>query len=362
MVVRGLIRSVARIQLAAGIAVVVGMSSYPVLARAASVDIGRAEGEAGTTVSFDVSLRGGGGKVVATVNQISFDAAAEVDTTADGKPDCSLNPALPKEHTGFAFQPRNCAPGANCTSIKAVVISLNPNTAKLPIPDGPLYTCRFTIPDNAAPGAVFSLTTVRAMVTGSDNSDIDVTGQSQNGMVRVAGQARPVAGGGAPVGAGGVPSAEAPAPGGVRPAAPAPAAPPAAPRAPAPAAQPAVAAPTLGAPEAAATPVPTVATSTTPVGTAGVPLPRSTSAVTPSPEVTRAPTTKPTAVKSAAPARTAAAVSGNNAGEPEAKKGACQLRAPEDGHDGAAGLLLALGLLIWQRRRHQSTARTRPRR
>ena len=361
MVVRGLIRRVTRIQLAAGIAVVVGVSSYPVLARAASVDIGRAEGEAGTTVSFDVSLRGGGGKIVATVNQISFDAAAEVDTTADGKPDCSLNPALPKEHTGFAFQPRNCAPGASCTSMKAVVISLNPSTAKLPIPDGPLYTCRFTIPDTGAPGKVFSLTTVRAVVTESDNTDIDVTGQSQNGMVRVSGEARPVAGGRAPVGAGGVPSVEAP--GGVRPAAPAPAAPPAAPRAPAPAAQPAVAAPTFGAPEAGATPVPTVVTSTTPVGTAGVPSPRSTevSAVTPSPEVTRAPTTKPTAVKSPAPAR-AAAASGGNAGEPEAKKCACQLRAPEHGHDGAAGLLLALGLLIWRRRRHQSTARTRPRR
>ena len=159
---------------------------------ASTVDIGTAQGAAGAVVPIDVSLNGTSAKaIVAVTNQIGFDAASPIAAGGDGKPDCTLNPAITKPNTAFSFQPRSCTVGTTCTSVKAAVISLDPASANTPIANGTLYTCRFAIPGTAAAGAMFNLANVKATVTDVDHADFDVTAQSAAGSVTVAGPTGP---------------------------------------------------------------------------------------------------------------------------------------------------------------------------
>lgn len=170
-----------------GLVVALGTLIMAPAAHAISVDIGSAQGVAGSTVSIDVSLAGASDteQVVAIVTTIGFDAATPIAAGNDGKPDCSLNPSIMKDNTSYSYQPRNCTVGTDCTAVKAAVISLNPATAKTPIPNGVVITCRFAIPAGAATGTMFALTNVKSTVTDPDNVDTDVTEGSQSGQVEV---------------------------------------------------------------------------------------------------------------------------------------------------------------------------------
>jgi YVTN family beta-propeller protein len=115
-----------------------------------SVDVGSATGQAGGRVSVDVSLQTGGNAVAGVQNDLAFDPNTPVAANADGRPDCTVNPAIDKESTSFAFEPPQCTPGTSCTAIRGVIFSTG-NTD--PIADGSvLYSCRFNIGRSAAPG------------------------------------------------------------------------------------------------------------------------------------------------------------------------------------------------------------------
>ncbi len=89
-----------------------------------------------------VRLVAGGSEVVATQNDLEFGTGVRVNRLNNGRPDCTVNPALGKEGSAFAFLPAHC-PENECRAVRAVVISFE-NTN--PIPDGSeLYRCNVTV-------------------------------------------------------------------------------------------------------------------------------------------------------------------------------------------------------------------------
>jgi hypothetical protein len=116
-----------------------------------SVDVGSVSGLPGEQVTFAVSLSTAGATVAGVQADIAFDSInTPVAATANGSPDCVVNPSIGKEATAFAFQPFGCI-GAACTAFRALVLSFN-NVD--PIPDGSvLYTCNVDIAAGAASGS-----------------------------------------------------------------------------------------------------------------------------------------------------------------------------------------------------------------
>jgi virginiamycin B lyase len=99
--------------------------------------------------AFDVYLLTGG-VVSAAGMDIGFDPLnAPIVALADGRPDCTVNPAIQKDESIFVFRPSGCS-GSACNQVRAGIISFfNAN----PIPDGSvLFTCRVRASANAAPG------------------------------------------------------------------------------------------------------------------------------------------------------------------------------------------------------------------
>ena len=89
--------------------------------------------------------------VAGTQNDIGFDvAAARVVADASGRPDCTVNPAIDKDATGFNFLPNGCDPAIDCQAVRAVVISIENVDA---IPSGSLlYECNVAVEPDAPPG------------------------------------------------------------------------------------------------------------------------------------------------------------------------------------------------------------------
>jgi hypothetical protein len=150
-------------------------------AAAVEMRIGRVAGTAGEIVSVDVSLRllDSTTQVGGTQNDIELDALLDIATRADGKPDCTANPATRKE--AFAAELR-CPPGALCgMRLRVFVLSL----ANVdPIPDGSvLYTCRVAVSADAEPGTVLPLRC--SMPGASDPRGGKVTAACRDGEIRV---------------------------------------------------------------------------------------------------------------------------------------------------------------------------------
>ncbi len=119
-------------------------TSLPVVA---SILIGSATGEPGSTIEITVSLDTEA-DVAGAQNDLAFDPEARIAAKENGKPDCTVNPDIDKGGTSFAFQPSGCTPGDDCTSIRALVLALD-NVD--PIPDGSvLYTCKIALAADAA--------------------------------------------------------------------------------------------------------------------------------------------------------------------------------------------------------------------
>jgi len=124
----------------------------------ATIIIGSATGEAGSTVTISVTLEASV-PVAGTQNDISFDPKAPIAATGSGKPDCTVNPDIDKGGTSFAFQPAGCTPGTDCTAVRALVLALDnvcpicgssttdcPGVAPCPVV---LYTCQVAIAADA---------------------------------------------------------------------------------------------------------------------------------------------------------------------------------------------------------------------
>ena len=112
----------------------------------ATIAVGSATGEPGSTVPFDVTLQTTV-EVAGTQNDIAFDLDARIAANDEDEPDCTVNPAIMKLGTTFAFQPVDCTPGVDCLSVRAIVLALD---NLLPIPSGSvLFTCQVEIASDA---------------------------------------------------------------------------------------------------------------------------------------------------------------------------------------------------------------------
>jgi len=116
----------------------------------ASVVVGSASGRPGQQVSFAVTLETSGLSVAGIQNDMALDLAVPLATTAEGDPDCQVNPSIRKSSSVFALLPHGCA-GAECTTLRAMIFAVNNAD---PIPNGAtLYSCKVNISPSAAPGS-----------------------------------------------------------------------------------------------------------------------------------------------------------------------------------------------------------------
>lgn len=121
--------------------------AFPV--HAVSVAVGSATGALGTQVTFDVTLNTGGASVAGLQLDIGFDPSTPVAAQPNGRPNCTVNPAIDKGGTSFSFQPSGCTT-TSCTRVRVLVLSVS-NTD--PIPDGSvLFTCKVNIAPSALLG------------------------------------------------------------------------------------------------------------------------------------------------------------------------------------------------------------------
>jgi hypothetical protein len=119
-------------------------------APAVVITVGSATGTAGDDVTITVSLDTEGEMVLATQNRIDFTRSAAIAANGEGQPDCTVNPAIDKNASGFRFLPLPCNPALDCQSVRVFVIAFDNLD---PIPDGSnLYSCRVLIAANATPG------------------------------------------------------------------------------------------------------------------------------------------------------------------------------------------------------------------
>ncbi len=132
----------------------------------------------GWAVSVPVTLDGTNG-TVATQNDISFDSTrVRIRATAEGFPDCEVNPALDKASSSFHFLPFGCR-NNECVTVRAVIISTSQTTT---IPDGQVYSCQIELNATTTPGN-YVLSNQNAIASNAIGQSLAVTPQS--GQVQV---------------------------------------------------------------------------------------------------------------------------------------------------------------------------------
>ena len=113
--------------------------------------IGAVVGQPGGTVPVSVTMDDGGASVAAIQLDLGWDPSTPVAATVGLTPDCSVNPDIHKDQTVFAYEPFGCTPGADCTAVRALIISFfDPS----PIATGSvLVTCNLALAADASGGA-----------------------------------------------------------------------------------------------------------------------------------------------------------------------------------------------------------------
>lgn len=148
----------------------------------ATIVLGDGNGDAGGTATFTATLMTGV-MVAGTQNDIAFDSHTKIPPDQDGNPSCTVNPAIHKTGTAFAYLPAGCTVGTDCTGVRAIVLSL---TNVTPIPDGSvLYTCTVSISEDAA--GTYPL--VCSGPSASDPQGGQLTANCTNGHIIVGGGA-----------------------------------------------------------------------------------------------------------------------------------------------------------------------------
>ena len=156
------------------------------VARGQSIDVGDAEGEAGSQVTFEVSWSAGESGASGLTVDIGFgDHPIDV---ANNKPACTFSDEVKavKDSSSFSFRPPQCTVGSTCAAARAGIISFNPDNNPLPVPEGVIYSCTFTIPSEAQENDEFEFTIDLASYIVPDGTETDVTAASSGGVVRVA--------------------------------------------------------------------------------------------------------------------------------------------------------------------------------
>ncbi len=101
-------------------------------------------------VSFSVSLRSAGQRIAGTQSDITFDSTdTPIAAKSDGRPDCTVNPAINKNGTAFAFVSKfDIGSYVERRGLRALVLATD-NVD--PIPDGSvLFTCKANIAPTAS--------------------------------------------------------------------------------------------------------------------------------------------------------------------------------------------------------------------
>jgi len=140
----------------------------------ARIVVGMAAGTAGATSAFSVSLdllTDPPAEIAAAQIDVGFDVATAVPAGNGGAPACSVNAAIDKADSSFAFLPTGCAPGVDCSGVRAVIRSLSNAT---PIGDGSeLFACSLDLSPNATPGS-YPLPASNASATASAGEALPV--------------------------------------------------------------------------------------------------------------------------------------------------------------------------------------------
>lgn len=116
------------------------------------VDVGSALISPGATASFPVHLlNGGAASSIAGIQlDITYDSTnTPIAAKGDGTPDCTVNSAIDKNATAFAFLPRGCSDAA-CNRVRAIVLDFG-NVAPIPM-DTLLFSCKVTVPTSTEAG------------------------------------------------------------------------------------------------------------------------------------------------------------------------------------------------------------------
>lgn len=106
-----------------------------------------AEGVAGTDIAIRATLDSGGYVVASVQNDITVDPAMPIAATAEGRPDCTLDPSVNVLSAHFTFLPALCVRGGDCAHVR-VEAFLQPTTGRFV-----LYSCKVHIGAEVPPGA-----------------------------------------------------------------------------------------------------------------------------------------------------------------------------------------------------------------
>jgi hypothetical protein len=128
--------------------------------------------------------RDAGEEVAAVQMDLTFDAdTLAIAADPDGRPDCSVDPAIDKPASGFGFGPSGCGPGHRpCSRVRAVIVATD-NVD--PIDQGAvLYRCRVAVDFDAPMGrqvirsrrALYSDSTGRERTAVATDASITVSG------------------------------------------------------------------------------------------------------------------------------------------------------------------------------------------
>lgn len=152
-------------------------SALPVTRGRARMKIRAARAYVGRQGAFSVDLVQSGG-AAGIQNDIYWVDSPEtpVAVGSDGKPDCTVNPALSGH---FAFQPPGCQ-GGDCYGMRAMVML--PFGTAGSLSRGTLYTCNVTVDPNARPH-IYRLYARNALA--SDPRGLPIRATCASGRVRV---------------------------------------------------------------------------------------------------------------------------------------------------------------------------------
>jgi hypothetical protein len=179
-------------------------AATPTPPRAPAINAGSGAGAPGVTVTIPVTLASNGSTVGGTSDDIDFDSQTVTITPAT---DCVINPAIgpgsgPNKQlsagkvcsngSGVCTTTADCTPPNTCSIVRVGIFGFNTN----PIPDGELFTCKFTIAAGAAPG-VYPLSngcaaadpngnTIPGTTCGTGSITVCVLDVDGNGVVDVA--------------------------------------------------------------------------------------------------------------------------------------------------------------------------------
>lgn len=89
------------------------------------VVVGTAAGRLGESVVVPVSLHVPERRVAALQTDVTFEAEMPIAANDNGRPVCAVNAGIDKPDSSFTFIPPGCAPGVDCSGVRAVIVAFD---------------------------------------------------------------------------------------------------------------------------------------------------------------------------------------------------------------------------------------------